>query len=113
MVKIKRIGVLKMASFMGIYGAFIGLITGILLSLVLFLIPSEFGSLVKGGFLSIILYPIFYGIGGFIGGFIITPIINLALKIIKGLDLDIEMDHSSSRTQISRQPRVQRNQNYR
>lgn len=38
-----------------------------------------------------ITFPIFYGIGGLVIGFIFTPMINLLLKIIKGLDLDLEM----------------------
>ena len=106
MAKIKRLGVLKMASFMGLYGAFVGLLLGIFSAFILpflvasFGIPGELG----GGSLSIIFYPVFYGIGGFIGGLILTPIINLILKIIKGIDLDIEMDGSSLRTQTPRQP---------
>lgn len=109
MAKIKRFGVLKMASFMGIYGAVIGLLAGIFVALLLVVIPPEytaFGLFGQTGFFLVILYPIFYGVGGFVGGLILTPIINLILKIIKGIDLDIEMDYSPSRTQARRQPLV-------
>lgn len=106
MAKIKKFNVVKMASFMGLYGVFIGIIAGLIVTL---------SSLVGGalleealgifkfvyGTLSIIIFPIFYGFMMFLAGLIFTPIINLVLKIIKGIDLDIEMQEQ---TQVQQQP---------
>lgn len=103
MAKIKRFGVIKMASFMGLYGAFIGLIMGIIFAIVSSLINALFSSATSSvgavsfggvGWFSIILFPLAYGIIGFILGLILTPIMNLILKIIKGLDLEIEEGNS-------------------
>ena len=111
MAKIKRVGVLKFSGFMGLYGAFIGIIFGI----VFFLISIMFSSfnLIPGflsGFWVIILLPIFYGITGFIGGLIFTPIMNLTLKIIKGVDLNLETDgeeYPATKTQPKYSPTSQ------
>jgi len=93
MAVIKRFGVLKMAGFTALYSAFIGLILGILFFLISF-IPSvsSYTSLlgISGGALSIIILPLIYGVIGFISGLIFTPIMNLVLKITKGINLDLE-----------------------
>ena len=99
MAKIRRIGVLKMSSFVGLNGFFIMLIILIITwiatkvvsgspSLLLLIIglASKLGST---GML--ILVPFVYGIIGFISALISTPIMNLVLKIVKGLDFDLEM----------------------
>lgn len=97
MAKIQRIGVIKMALFMGLYGAAMGLIFGLFITLFSFIGISaitspEFGFL---GFLigagAIIFLPIFYGGFMFVLALIFTPIMNLILKIINGLDLDLDM----------------------
>lgn len=95
-----------MACFMGLYGAFIGLIFGIflliytqILKAVLDTTGSELGmaSLFGiGGWLGLIFAPFMYGILFFLVGLIFTPIMNLILKIIGGLDLDIEMQEETS-----------------
>ena len=97
---IKRFGVLKTASFLGLYGFFIGILFSILawiLSLLLSgLVPAATTTLSVIGLsgfslVSAILIPIIYGILGFVSGLILTPIMNLALKITKGIDLDLEL----------------------
>lgn len=96
MAKITRFGVLKMALFTGIYGAFIGLIfailMGIFISIFGFIIPSgnEILPIFNFSWFFLLLFPIIYGVVGFIAGLILTPIINLILKIINGIDLNIE-----------------------
>jgi hypothetical protein len=100
MVKLNRIGVLKSASFLGLYGVFVGLIFGIILFIYSQILKTVFSGnsyssssfmniLGVGGALSIIVTPIIYGILFFLIGLIFTPIMNLILKIIKGLDLDM------------------------
>ena len=95
MAIIKRFGVIKMAVFMGLYTAFLGFVLGILFFL-LSLIPSAstYSSLLGipvGGALLIIILPIIFGIVGFVNGLILTPIMNLTLKITKGIDLNLEL----------------------
>ncbi|MBI3623476.1 hypothetical protein HY212_05360 [Candidatus Pacearchaeota archaeon] len=99
MARIKRFDVLRMASFMGIYGLFIGLIAALLMGMII----SALMTYVSGGlggtsssssfnWLNLVLFPIIYGVIGFISGLILTPIINLILKIIGGIGLDIDFD---------------------
>jgi len=105
MAKIKRFGVLKMAYFMGLYGIVIGLIAGLfitLFSLIGTLPESTLGALkFIYGVGAIIFLPIFYGVMMFLSGLIFTPIINLILKIIKGIDLNIEMQEETTVQQQS------------
>jgi len=100
MAKIKRLGVIKTASFLGLFGVFIGLIFGIILLIytqILKTVLSGMGDTGTismfglGGWLVLILAPLIYGIISFLIGLIFTPLMNLSLKIINGLDLDIEM----------------------
>ena len=93
-IKLKRIGVVKTSFFMGIYGFAIGLIMGIIMTLITsLLIPIDTigGGILSlfTGFMTIIILPIAFGIFGIISGFIFTPIINLILKLIKGIDLEL------------------------
>jgi len=102
MAKIKRFGIIKTACFMGLYGVFIGLLFGIFLLIytqvlktVLETTTAEMGMLSLlgiGGWLGLIFAPFMYGILFFLVGLIFTPIMNLILKIIGGLDLDIEIE---------------------
>jgi hypothetical protein len=39
----------------------------------------------------VILFPLLYGIFAFIGGIILVSIMNLTLKITKGIDFDLEL----------------------
>ena len=98
MPKIKKIGVLRMASFMGLYGVFIGLITAILTlvfsALLQAIFPTSFstGGLLSyvSGALALLIYPVFFGGVSFVASLIFTPLMNLVLKIIGGISLKIE-----------------------
>lgn len=94
MYRIKKFKVLKMASFMGLYGVFIGLIMAIFSSIFSLLVGSLIfeSSLINSifGFWALLFFPIFYGITAFVGGLIFIPIMNLVLKIVKGVDLELE-----------------------
>jgi hypothetical protein len=95
MVVLKRVGVLKAACFMGLYGLFMGIIFDLFLMIYMFILSSILptGSLglmgLGTGLLSFILIPLIYGVLSFLLGFIFTPLMNLVLRIIKGLDLDM------------------------
>lgn len=97
MLKLRKFGVLKMSLFLGLYGVALGLILGVLTTLFSLigssLISSDidlgtFGFMLGIG--SMIVFPIFFGVSMFISGLIFTPIINLILKLIKGLNVLIE-----------------------
>jgi len=99
MLKLKKIGVLKMALFSGLFSFFIGFISAILMWILMGILSGYMMSGIEGtgGFISIgfsmmnlIIFPFVYGIIGFIAGLIFTPIMNLIFKIIKGLDILIE-----------------------
>lgn len=93
---IKRIGVLSAGKITGIITAAIGLIFGILM----FLFGSLAGSLAGagngggvmaiGGVAGLIIFPIMYGVFGFIGGVIQAFIYNLAAGWVGGLQIDTE-----------------------
>lgn len=128
MAKIKRFGVLKTASFLGLWGVFVGLISAILISLILPVLANYlFSSMISpdAGLINVIslfpvnwsyllYFPIIYGVIFFILGLIFTPIANLILKIIKGLDLDIEMyeEHKAYQPPPNYQPQNYQAQNY-
>ena len=101
MAVIKRVGVLKTASFTGLYMFFIGFIFSLIMWLVGKLISSLLSSLTGslGGtvvttsfsFVWILILPFFYGVIGFISSLIFIPIMNLVLKMTKGINLDLEL----------------------
>lgn len=94
-----------MAYFIGLCGFITGLIIAIIIAVAMTIFSSyylalsnlEEGSSFGFSWLSIILFPILYGIGGFLMGLIFTPIYNLILKIIHGVDLDIEIKSSRAK----------------
>lgn len=116
-LKLKRIGVMKMAFFMGLYGVLLGFIIGFLLSIFISMIYSFSnltGTLESSGFflqlrwLNLIFWPVFFGIFNFLIALVLTPLMNLILKIIKGLELDIveEEDKPFGKQVVQRKPKV-------
>ena len=90
MQKVKRIGVLSLAKILGLLYAIMGLIVGALLAVL-----SLFGFNVADetvfffGVASIIIFPILYGVGGFIGGLITALFYNLIAGKIGGLEVEL------------------------
>ena len=85
-VKLKKVNVLRLACVMSLFYAFIA-----------FIMVSFFAltsSLFTGMFLAkvpmIILGPILYGIGGFIGGLLMGWVYNLVSKWIGGIEFEFE-----------------------
>lgn len=99
-----------MACFMGLLGLFIGLIVGIIA-----FIASMFGGgdvmtsflSISGGILYLLIVPLVYGVLSFLSGFISTPLMNLTLKITKGIDLDIEMQEETPAVAESQRPNLE------
>ena|SRR3989344_8638468 len=101
MARIKRFGILRMSSFMGLYSVFIGLIFALLIGMLVSMIfggaSTELGvgsavntSLFDFSWFNLVLFPLIFGAMGFVSGLILTPIINLTLKVIGGIDLDLD-----------------------
>jgi len=91
MAKITKFKVIKMACFLGLFGVFMGLVFGIILAILTFFVP------VVGTYklwMILVGVPVGYGVMMFISALIFTPLINLTLKIVKGLDLDIDLTES-------------------
>jgi len=84
-----------MATFMGLYGIAIGLIAAILGGILGGIFSKYLGSsidIASLGFnwINLLTLPLFYGIFMFVAALVFTPIINLILKIIHGLDVEIK-----------------------
>lgn len=107
MVVLKRVGVLKAACFLGLFGVFIGLIFGLIMFIFTILLSNVISSMgdvsslggatsifsifgVSSWYIFLLIFPLISGVINFLVGLIFTPLMNLVLKIIKGLDLDME-----------------------
>ena len=97
MAKIKKFAILKTAAFLGIYSFFLGFVFLLLMLVFPFIVALLFGSSILSlisisfKFSYLIIFPLLYGVMGFVLGIITTPIINLVLKMIKGIDLDLDL----------------------
>lgn len=86
--RIKKVGVLSVANLCGMVNVIVGFIFGIF-----FAVSSSMLSTVLGatgfnfGYLSIIIFPIVYGVLGFIGGAIGAFVYNISAKVTKGIKL--------------------------
>ena len=89
--RIKKVGVLSVANISGVINAIIGFIFGLIFVFLssppTLAIPFESFGLRSFGYLSIIIFPIIYGIVGFIGGAIGAFFYNIAAKITDGIKL--------------------------
>jgi len=97
MATIQKFKVIKMACFLGLFGAFMGLVFGIISTIILLIVPDVITSLAFIKIWQILIgLPIGYGVLMFIAGLIFIPLVNLTLKIIKGIDLDLDLIESTS-----------------
>jgi hypothetical protein len=101
MVRVKKIGVLSAAKILGILGAGIGLVLGLLAAAAASLmaiwapalqLPQMF-PLMSAGWAGLILFPIFYGICGFIGGLIGAAVYNIVAGVVGGLEIELEPEN--------------------
>lgn len=102
MIKVKRVGIIKTASFMGVFGLFMGIIGALTLKLInLVMMPVVEG--IGGGAMPqstifavkwqwLMLVPLANAVFSFIIGIILAPIINMALWIIGGVNFDLDVD---------------------
>ncbi|WP_094228926.1 hypothetical protein [Methanolobus psychrotolerans] len=91
---INKVGVFSLGKIAGVLYAILGLIFGLFMAL--FSMPMSFMSVGSrpGGLLfgaaAIILFPIFYGVIGFISGVITALVFNASTGIIGGLEIEMK-----------------------
>ncbi len=94
MTKISRFGILSVAKISALIYAIFGLIAGLITALFSMLasaVGGDFEPWFFGfGFLSIIIFPIMYGILGFIGGIISSALYNLLSRWVGGIEVELE-----------------------
>lgn len=99
---IRRIGVLSLGKLMAVMYAAIGLVFGLLYAVFAVLGGGALmamgdsdagiggGMMIGMGLAAVIVAPLLYGIGGFIGGVISAFFFNLASKYVGGLELEVQ-----------------------
>jgi len=93
MTELKKINVLSSAKISGVIGVIIGLILGIITALIRAIAGPVFDGARAGlglEFLYIIIFPVIYGIGGFIFGVLNALIYNIIAKWIGGIELEFK-----------------------
>ncbi len=94
MTKVKRLGVLSVANVSAIVSAIVGLIARLLMTLFSALASAfggDFDPMGFGlGFFGIILFPILYGVLGWIGGVICAALYNLGARWVGGIQVELE-----------------------
>lgn len=94
---LRRIGPFSCAKVSAILYLIVGLIVGAIFSIISLLASSMGGESEFSGMMgmlfgvgSIIFFPIFYGILGFVGGLIGAALYNLVAGMVGGFELDLE-----------------------
>ncbi|MGH8030370.1 MAG: hypothetical protein ACREO3_10590 [Arenimonas sp.] len=99
---IRRIGVLSLAKIMGVLYAGLGLVIGLCFALFsllgggAMLASGQDGAGMGGGMMmgmglgAAIIFPIFYGVIGFIGGLLTGWLFNLAAGFVGGLEIETQ-----------------------
>ncbi len=95
--EVKSIDLLSLAKIQGLIGAAIGVLVGVVFFFMAlffsFFMPAVNEAKMLGigmGFASIIFFPLFYGIAGFLGGLITALIYNLVAKWIGGIKVQLK-----------------------
>ncbi|UCE66096.1 MAG: hypothetical protein JSU85_14795 [Candidatus Zixiibacteriota bacterium] len=96
---VKSLGLFSLAKIMGIIYAFFGFIAGLFFSFFA-LMGAFLGSVLEDspgplvgmvfGIGSVVLFPILYGVMGFIGGIVTAGIYNITARWVGGLEIELE-----------------------
>jgi hypothetical protein len=99
-MKLKKIRVLSLGKILGIIFSFFGLIVGIIVAISSLQLRIASKSVENGVILaglptgleliSMIAFPLFYGLIGFLAGILIAFIYNLVARIFGGLEIEVE-----------------------
>jgi hypothetical protein len=93
---VKRVGVLSIAKIealiLAVFGLIIGVFYGMIMALLSAAMPTRSDSTVVGGIgiIAVFIFPIVYGILGFIAGAIGALIYNFAAGFMGGVELELE-----------------------
>lgn len=101
MVKLRRVGVLSVGKISAILGVIIGFIVGVIYAFIFVIAGAISGELPFGGIFGIfavIVFPIMYGIFGFVGGVIEAFLYNLVAGWIGGIELHFEEQTQATAT---------------
>jgi len=97
MAELKKVGVMSVAKVSAVLSAIYGLVMGVFFALsasyLTVLVPTagaSAGFFLSFGILSIIVMPIFFAIGGFIGGAVGAFLYNLVAKAVGGIKMEFE-----------------------
>jgi hypothetical protein len=96
---VKRVGPVSLGKILGIIYAFFGFIIGLFFSFFI-LMGMVLGSVIEDspeplvglifGLGSVIAFPIFYGIMGFLGGIITAGLYNITSRWVGGIEIELE-----------------------
>ncbi len=97
-VKLRKIGVTSLAVIQSIIGAFMGIIVALLFGFMIsgmnalagFAGMEDSFPVMNFGIIGIFIFPIMYGILGFIGGLILGLLYNLAAGLFGGIELELQ-----------------------
>jgi hypothetical protein len=95
MAIVKRFDVLSLGKVMGALYALLGLIFGALFSLMALVGAfaargQEGAGALLFGVGAVVMFPILYGLAGFVGGIIVAALYNLIASITGGIELELE-----------------------
>lgn len=96
---VKKVGPVSLGKILGIIYAFFGFIIGLFFSFFM-LIGTIFGSIIEDspeplvglifGFGSVVAFPVFYGLMGFLGGIITAGLYNVTSRWVGGIEIELE-----------------------
>ncbi len=86
---LKRVGIFSAAKISGIIGVVIGLVFGFATAIV-GNISELTGTTTELGWSSVIIFPLVYGLLGFVGGAIYAFLYNQFAKLVGGIELELE-----------------------
>lgn len=100
-MRIRSVGVLSVGKIFGTLYAILGLLIGLVFALIAAVggaaalnqpgAKAAFPGAALGVF-AIVVLPVFYGIGGFIGGLITAGLYNLVAGMVGGIEVEFERD---------------------
>jgi len=98
-LRLRRVGVLSVGMFGGAAGVIMGLVVGAFF-LLLTMVGigagggQNVGAPLAGGVFMVVLLPVFYGIGGFIGGVINAIVYNIVAGMSGGIEMAFSQDNT-------------------
>ncbi|MBI5433493.1 MAG: hypothetical protein HZA52_11750 [Planctomycetes bacterium] len=98
---LKRVGALSLAKIMGVTYTAFGLLAGLFVAAVSMLgatLGSGQNALpgAGAGVFAVVFFPVLYGVIGFVGGFVVASVYNVAASAIGGVELEFTQESGKS-----------------